>query len=381
MDDKLFSYWQVGDDKLFALTHPNFKAVLEEPKAKPLPILEKIKKNPLLKPIVDHFWESEAVFNPAVVSGNNKVHIVYRAVGNTATSVLGYASSTDGINIDERSDKPIFWPTAPFEGVLKKPAKSCSLVYISGARGYAGGGCGGCEDPRITKIDDKFYMIYVAYDGASPPRLALTWIREDDFLKKRWNWQKPVLISRPGVIDKSGCLLSEKIKDKYVIFHRVYPNILIDFVDDLDFDGKSQWLKGEFSISPKEGCWDSRKVGIGAPPIKTKEGWLAIYNGVDDRDDSRYQIGAMLLDLKDPTKVLYRPTTSILEPTEAYENKGLKPGVVYPCGAAVIDDKLFVYYGGSDEVVCLATAPLDDFLEDLKYSGLARLEPVTRKLD
>lgn len=375
LNDQLFSYWQVEDGRLFALSHPNFKSILEEPRpcASPILILEKFRQNPILKPIVDHFWESRAVLNPAVVSSSGKVHIVYRAVGDTATSVLGYASSSDGVNIDERLDQPIYTPSEPFEGVSKIPPKFCSLAFLSG-----GGGCGGCEDPRITKIGDKFYMIYVAYDGVSSPRLALTWISEDDFLAKRWNWQEPVLISRPGVIDKSGCLLPEKIRDKYVIFHRVFPDILIDFIDDLNFDGKTKWLKGEFSISPREGCWDSRKLGIGAPPIKTKEGWLAIYNGVDDRDDSKYQIGAMLLDLEDPTQVISRPTTSILAPTKGYEREGSKPGVVYSCGATVIDDKLFVYYGGSDEVICLATAPLGNFLENLKSIGSARLEPITR---
>jgi predicted GH43/DUF377 family glycosyl hydrolase len=102
-------------------------------------------------------------------------------------------------------------------------------------------------------------------------RLALTSILLDDFLNKRWNWSKPVLISKPGIIDKSGCLLPEKIKGKYVFFHRVFPNILIDYVDDLSF-GENRYLKGQYQIKVRPNMWDSRKIGAGAPPIKTKDG-------------------------------------------------------------------------------------------------------------
>src|SRR5690606_783266 len=154
---------------------------------------------------------------------------------------------------------------------------------------------GGCEDPRMTKIDDRFYVVYVAYDGRNGPRLAMTSIDENDFHNKKWDaWKDPVLISRPGIIDKSGTILPEKVNGKYVIFHRVFPDILVDYVDSLDeFDGKT-WLKGEYKISPREDNWDSRKIGVGATPIKTDYGWLVIYNAVDDKDDSKYLMGAML---------------------------------------------------------------------------------------
>jgi predicted GH43/DUF377 family glycosyl hydrolase len=234
------------------------------------------------------------------------------------------------------------------------------LIMVSG-----GGKWGGCEDPRLTKIDDRVFMTYVAFDGYSPPRVALTSIHIDDFLAKNWQWKKPVLISPPKVIDKNACILSEKINSKYVIFHRIFPDILIDFVDDVDFDGTTRWLKGEYKIRPRAAYWDSRKVGAGAPPIKTKDGWLLIYQAVGERDPSRYKIGAMLLDLKDPTRVLARSREPILEPEVWYENEGWKSGVVYPCGAVVIRDHLFVYYGGADKVTCVASAKLDECLDRL----------------
>jgi len=77
-------------------------------------------------------------------------------------------------------------------------------------------------------------------------------------------------------------------------------------------------------------------------------------------------MGAMLLDLKDPSKVLYRSSKPILEPTEWYENEGYKAGVAYPCGAVIFNNKLHVYYGGADMVTCVATAPYDEFMDHLK---------------
>ena len=163
--------------------------------------------------------------------------------------------------------------------------------------------------------------------------------------------------------------------------HRVFPNILIDFVDSLDFDGRT-YLKGEHKIAPRSNeWWDSRKIGAGAPPLKTKDGWLLIYQAVDDKDASEYKVGAMLLDLNDPTKVLYRSAQPILEPREDYENHGFKAGVVYPCGAVIKDGTLFVYYGGADSYVCVATAKLDKFLNNLKTTGITNLKPSMFGLD
>ena len=130
---------------------------------------------------------------------------------------------------------------------------------------------------------------------------------------------------------------------------------------------KPRWLVGQFKIPVRalSSDWDNLKVGCGPPPIKTKEGWLLIYQAVGKQDETRYKIGAMLLDLKDPTKVLARTKKPILEPVMSYENDGLKAGVVYPCGAAVIADRLFVYYGGADMVVCVASAKLESFMAQL----------------
>jgi predicted GH43/DUF377 family glycosyl hydrolase len=356
-------------------------------KTEAIPVLERFDGNPILEPQPEHWWESKAAFNPGAIYEDGKVHIVYRAVGDSDVSVLGYASSIDGFHIDERLDKPIYVPREPFEGggLVYPAATNPEITYVSPEddeeeeNNYVSGGgaWGGCEDPRLTKIDDRVFMTYVAFDGHNPPRVVLTSIHMDDFLARNWQWNKPVLISPPGVVDKNACILPERINSKYVIFHRIYPNILIDFVDDLDFDGTTKFLKGEFKIGPGATYWDSRKVGAGAPPIKTEDGWLFIYHGIGERDPGRYKIGAMLLDLKDPTRVLARPKEPILEPEAWYENEGWKSGVIYPCGAVVVKDRLLVYYGGADRVTCVASVKLDELLGHLVGKRRAELGAIT----
>jgi predicted GH43/DUF377 family glycosyl hydrolase len=264
-------------------------------------------------------------------------------------------------------DRSPVWPTQVFEGVSLPPGDPDN-PFVSG------GGTGGCEDPRATIIDDRVYMTYVAYNGWDHPRVALTSIALTDFLAQRFFWEKPVVISAPGIVDKSACIFPEKINGKYVILHRVFPDILIDYVDDLNFDG-TKFLTGMAKISPRSSeWWDSRKIGAGAPPLKTDAGWLLIYQAVDDKDASQYKIGAMLLDLNDPSKVLFRSAMPILEPKEKYENFGFKAGVVYPCGAVIKDGMLLVYYGGADSFVCVATANLADFIHDLTQTGKTHFE-------
>ena len=337
-------------------------------------LLFKPVSNPMLKPNSKNNWEAFCTFNPAAVYVADKVHLLYRAQGFDYVSQIGYASSEDGLTIQKRLNKPAYRPSQKFEGATM-PLGNPNASFVSG------GGCGGCEDPRATVIDNRVYMTYVAYDGWSPPRITLTSIALNDFLDNNILWEKPVLISKPNIVDKSAVIFPEKVNGKYVIMHRVFPNILIDFVDSLDFDGRT-YLKGEHKIAPRSNeWWDSRKIGAGAPPLKTKDGWLLIYQAVDDKDASEYKVGAMLLDLNDPTKVLYRSAQPILEPREDYENHGFKAGVVYPCGAVIKDGTLFVYYGGADSYVCVATAKLDKFLNNLKTTGITNLKPSMFGLD
>lgn len=371
INKKFILYFGIENEGVQAVAFSSLADLLEKRGYDPKPILDKSPNNPIIKPVLKHMWEASAVFNSAAVYEDNKVHFVYRAMGPGNTSVLGYATSSDGETIDERLDEPIYSPTEWFE----VPGRDAKAHFMSG------GGYGGCEDPRITKVDDTFYMTYVAYNGEDPPRVALTSIKVDDFLNRNWDkWEKPKLISKPGQVNKNCVIFPEKIDGKFVVIHRVFPDVLIDFLDDLTFD--NTFLKGHFRIPPRMNAWDSRKLGAGAPPIKTKDGWLMIYQAVDDRDPGKYKIGAMLLDLKDPSKVLARSNNPILEPTEWYENEGFKAGVAYPCGAVIMNNKLMVYYGGADTVICAASAPIDKFLEELKKSSTVKkdLGPIAKPI-
>ena len=354
-EEQVYLYYASKKGGVFTVTLPQpFPSVTAK---KALVSLKRFYKNPIIVPDAASEWESDATFNPAALYDDGKVHLLYRAVGRGGISCFGHASSKDGVNFEKSSSEPAYIPRKDFEGVRTKPTQITDL-YKSGC------GWGGCEDPKLTVMGDRIYLTYVAYNGYSNPRIALSSISRTDFHNKNWNWEEPILISKPGVTDKSGCLLPEKIKGKYVIFHRVFPHILIDYRDELKFDN-GRWLEAEHKITTRPGRWDSRKLSVGATPIKTDAGWLVIYHAIDDRDDGRYKVGAMILALEDPSKVLFRTSSPILEPEEHYENEG-KPGVVYPSGAVVLKDELFVYYGGGDRVVCCATAQLSQFIKGVK---------------
>lgn len=322
--------------------------------------LRKPPSNPIIKPSRDTTWQSKATFNPTALYHDGKVHIVYRAIGDTDESVLGYANSRDGVIINEK------FPDIAYRHAKREKVKK-TLPKISYSSG--GGWSGGCEDPRLTLLEDgRVYLLYTAFDGWGSIRIALTSISLDDFISKRWDWRNPVLISPPNEINKNWVLFPEKIKGKYAILHSLSPKILVDYFDSLDELDGTKFIK---SVHQGDPLWSKRNIGIrgvGPSPIKTKYGWLVLYHAMDKINPNHYKLWAMILDLNNPTKVLHRGVEPILEPDEGYENYGFKSGVVYSCGAVVKDGKLFVYYGGADTVSCVATADFDKFLKELVSS-------------
>lgn len=289
-------------------------------------------------------WEAKAIFNPASILIGEKIYILYRAMDKDNTSVIGLAESKNGETITYRSDEPVYTPRESFEERRVPHGNS------------------GCEDPRLTKIGNTVYMYYVAYNGITPPSVAMTSISEKDFRAHKWNWAKPVLVTRDGVDDKDGCLHPEKVGGKYFLFHRVDNRICGDYGETPKFLERNSF-KNIIILSPRKGMWDSQKVGIAAPPIRTKKGWILLYHGVSD--DAVYRIGACLLDLKDPTIVLSRTTDYVFEPVEEYEKKGQIGNVVFPCGAVVKNGMIYMYYGGGDSVIDVATIELQKLLDAL----------------
>lgn len=332
---------------------------------KKLPVeLKRDSHNPIITPRA-YSWESKATLNPAAFEANGKIHLVYRAIGNDDSSVLGYAGSYDGYNITDRPENFIFR-----RYFAKTDTSVLPLDYISG-----GGWNGGCEDPRLTRIDDIVYMIYTAFDGWGSVRITLTSIKLDDFEKKKWKWKNPVMISPPGEIHKNWVLFPEKINGKYVILTSISPKILISYFGSLDELDGTKFIKSYYNDNPAWGnSWDSSVRGVGPTPIKTDLGWLVLYHAMDKNDPNRYKIGAIILDLKNPANILFHSPSPILEPEEYYENNGYKWGVVYSCGAVVKDGTLFVYYGGADKVIGVASILLADLLSDLKKHKVVKLK-------
>ncbi len=327
-------------------------------------LLQRYKKNPILVPNEANWWESKAVFNCAILHYENKFHMLYRAIGEYERYIsrIGYASSTDGYSF-ARSNHIALEPMQDYEQY-------------------------GIEDPRMVEIDNQVYITYVilsAYvtDGAiveASTALATT----TDFLK----YTRLGVITTKGSNNKDVVLFPEKMSQqqqssvlsssssnntdgagKYFFLHR--PSGWIG--SKYGVNKPSIWLgegnaltnfeKHTLLLKPEED-WEELKVGAGPPPIKTRTGWLVIYHGVSR--DKVYRAGAALLDLHDPSKIIGRTKTPILEPKEPYEKFGDVSSVVFPTGACVVDnDKLFVYYGGADKVCCLATADLNYLLDQI----------------
>ncbi|MBY8998490.1 MAG: glycosidase [Candidatus Thorarchaeota archaeon] len=293
--------------------------------------MKRFKNNPILEPVAGHYWQNREVFNAAAVYAGDKVHILYRAMGDDGVSRLGYANSSDGYSIDMRQPEPAFAPADSYEDL-------------------------GCEDPRLTLMDGKCLMTYTAYRShpINAYQVSITEISIEDLVSGHWNWGERWLPFN-GILNKNAVIFPKKIDGRYVMYHRIEPYLCIAYSNDL-----KRWCDMKAVMQPRPNSWDSLKIGSAGPPIEVSEGWLFIYHGVDY--NYVYRLGALLIDKDDPENILYRSEKPILEPTEEYERFGKVPNVVFSCGSVLMDDKLLVYYGGADTVVCGAEFDLGELL-------------------
>lgn len=207
----------------------------------------------------------------------------------------------------------------------------------------------GIEDPRVTRIGDVYY---ITYSAASAHGVGVGLAETLDFrsFKRRGMMLAPE--------NKDVVLFPEKINGKYYALHRPVPKAFgapemwIAESPDLDHWGNHRFLMG---LSPQG--WDSARMGGGAVPIRTDRGWVALYHGADAKH--RYCMGAALLDLEDPGKVIARSRIPILEPEASYEVDGFFGKVVFSCGAMLLDGTVRMYYGAADEVMAVADIPLE----------------------
>jgi len=331
------------EDASLSPSSANEAPVSPHPPAGPL---KRFEGNPVLRPIPEHRWESKYVFNAATIKIGRRVYMLYRAHGEDDVSRIGLAVSDDGFVFNRRLAYPIFEPGHESES-------------------------SGCEDPRVTLMDGCIYMTYTAYDGVTP-QIALASIDADDFVSYRWSrWRRHGLF-RSGCVNKDAAVFPERFGGKVSMLHRIEPDIWITFSDDLRFP----WPDEDDRILARSGegtAWDAKKIGAGAQPIKTEYGWLLITHGVDHHDV--YRLGVMLVDLIDPSRLIYRSPNAILEPAQACEIGDDEcywvPNVVFTCGAVPrngrtdalkTEDELLVYYGGSDSVMNVAMAKVGDLI-------------------
>jgi beta-1,2-mannobiose phosphorylase / 1,2-beta-oligomannan phosphorylase len=284
-------------------------------------------QSPLLYPNPLHRWEAMNVFNAAVIQYNGVFHMHYRAQGVDFVSSVGYAVSADGLTWN-RLENPVLAPH-------------------NGREDYRG-----IEDPRVTPLDGRFYMCYTAYgENGNYPMIAVS----DNLI----TWEDVAPLEKTE--NKDHVLFPEKIGGRYAILHRRRPHIWVAFSDDM-----INWTDHTIIMSPRNvgetpDDWDSKSIGANGVPIKTEYGWLLFYHGYGTAHI--YRSSVALLDLNDPSKVLHRPKTHIIEPTETWEIRGDVPNVIFSCTNIVVGNELRFYYAGADRMVGLATAPFADVVE------------------
>ncbi len=297
--------------------------------------------NPVLLPDPTSPWECYNVFNPSVIWAKGLFHMHYRAQGVDWISRIGYAVSEDGLAWN-RLRQPVL---GPVDGTDSR----------------------GIEDPRVTELDGAFYMTYTAYGrefagegkpthlgGGILPMIA----RSENLIT--WERVGPIVV---GEDNKDHVLFPAKIGGRYAALHRRWPQVWLAYSEDL-----RTWREEEMApiYGPRpDNWWDARSVGSNGVPIRTEHGWLCLNHAYSG--DKTYRLGAILLDLEDPTKVVHRPSEPIFWPEEIWELRGDVPMVVFNNANVVVGDEVYAYYGGADHVVGLATCKLAALVEYTRF--------------
>lgn len=214
----------------------------------------------------------------------------------------------------------------------------------------------GIEDCRVATMDDGYYLTFTE---VSPVAVGVGMMHTRDFR----HFTHEGMIFPPH--NKDCALFEEKIDGRYYALHRPSsPELGGNYMWIAESPDRIHWGRHKCVATTRKGFFDSARLGAGASPIRTDEGWLVIYHGADS--SNRYCLGAMLLDLKDPSKVLARSPEPIMEPVAPYEQTGFFGNVVFTNGQIVDGDTVHIYYGASDEVICKADFSIKEILAMLK---------------
>lgn len=213
----------------------------------------------------------------------------------------------------------------------------------------------GIEDCRVTEMEDGYHLTYTK---VSSDAVGVGYM----FTRDWQNYERRGMIFPPH--NKDSVFFDEKINGYYYALHRPSsPELGGNYIWIAQSPDRLHWGNHRLLARTREDHWDSVRVGAGAAPIKTEEGWLEIYHGADAQN--RYCLGALLLDREDPSRVIARSREPVMEPLAPYEKTGFFGNVVFTNGHTVEGDRLTIYYGSSDEVVCGATFSIRQILNSL----------------
>ena len=337
----------------------------------------KIKREGILLRPTPLPFENKSVFNPTTHQEGNTVHMIYRAISDSYMSSFGYARLKGPMEVVERWEEPFMSPRYKYE---RK----------------------GIEDPRLVKIDDTFYIVYIAHDGKNAV-LAYCYgqdlfkLKRGGIISPKLRYNKVAKLLRSASVkddyfffeafyssyagkdvmvwDKDGLLFPKKIHGNFVLMHRILPDIQVAYAKELeDFKKNEYWkeyfknLKEYVVLEPKYG-FEKRHIGGGCPPILTRWGWVKIFHGTEEENDGRvYHAAAALLDKNDPQRVIARLPHPLFSPEEEYEQGGHVNNVVFPTGTSKFGDRLFIYYGAADSHIAVCSLKLDSLVKELlKY--------------
>jgi predicted GH43/DUF377 family glycosyl hydrolase len=322
-------------------------------------MLKRFKGNPIIEPGPDKKWFTKKAYNAAVISREGKYYLLFRGVADDWISRIMLAESSDGINFVIEPD-PVIIPENEWEKM-------------------------GCEDPRVIYLNGRYWVTYTAFDGKTA-RAAIASSTDMRHWEKHNllfpNLAHPQRENLPGDWSKAAAIIPQLIDEHYLLL----------FGDNHIWSATStnliNWTSSSVPIiGARPNYFDSAYVEMGPPPIRTDRGWLAFYNGINDFTEKRiYCIGAALLDLNNPLKVIWRCSKPIISPQELYEKVGfvdMVPGgysslknmsvddidrlydkndlaeAVFCCGSVLEDANIRLYYGAADTRICTATVDLE----------------------
>jgi beta-1,4-mannooligosaccharide/beta-1,4-mannosyl-N-acetylglucosamine phosphorylase len=306
-------------------------------------ILWRSGRNPIIPR--DLLPRSNSIFNSAVVPFEDGYAGVFRVDDRMRTMNLHVGRSDDGVawRIDP---EPIDFVAADD----RVPEIQERFVHA--------------YDPRVTWLEDRYYVTWC--NGYHGPTIGLAWTTDFTSFHQLDNAFLP--------FNRNGVLFPRRIEGVYAMLSRPSDNGHTPFGDIFYSESPDlvHWGRHRHVMAPQPWTWASTKVGAGPTPIETEEGWLLLYHGVlTSCNGFVYSMGAALLDLDEPWRVIARGRDYLLSPQVSYEQVGDVPNVVFPC-AALVDrdaDRLTIYYGAADTVTCLAHGHLSEVLDSLRSGG------------